>query len=134
MFFGTSILEAFWMGFGRVLGSQKPRFSHFFRHCFDAKCGMQLGRAKNRKKSAQDDFIPQFRRSVRPWGEGKRMGGMPSCRPSCMNSWPEILAMLLRNASLELEPCIWHARHPFGRRRMCCAQTAALKEKRKRSR
>ena len=28
--FGTSILIGFWKGFGRVLGSQNPWFSHFF--------------------------------------------------------------------------------------------------------
>ena len=33
MFFGASILDGFWVGFGRVLGGQNPRFSHFFR-CF----------------------------------------------------------------------------------------------------
>ena len=30
MFFGTSISEAFWEDFGRVLGGQNPRFSQFF--------------------------------------------------------------------------------------------------------
>ena len=33
MFFETSIWEAFWMDFGKVLGSQNPWFSQFFR-CF----------------------------------------------------------------------------------------------------
>ena len=60
MFFGTSILEGFWEGFGRVLGGQNPRFSHFFRCFFDAKCGVQLGRAKNRKKQAKNDLKRRF--------------------------------------------------------------------------
>ena len=33
-----------------------------------------------------------------------------------------------------LVPYIWHARHPFGRRRMCCAQTAAPKGKKQKRR
>ena len=33
MFFGPSISEGFWQGFGRVLGDQNPHFSHFFG-CF----------------------------------------------------------------------------------------------------
>ena len=52
MSFGTSILEGFRKGFGRVLGSQNPRFSHFFRYFFDANFRVQVGRAKNRKKSS----------------------------------------------------------------------------------
>ena len=42
-----------------------------------------------------------MQRSVRPWGEGKRMGGRQLGRHSGMNPWPEILAMLLRNAIFE---------------------------------
>ena len=56
MSFGTSILEGFRKGFGRVLGSQNPRFSHFFRYFFDANFRVQVGRAKNRKKSGQKHF------------------------------------------------------------------------------
>ena len=129
MFLGTSILNAFWRGLGRLLGGQNHQFSHFFRHVFDAKFGVQFGRAKNRKKCSKKKFFLIFavvRRSVRPWGEGKRMGGRQLGRHLGMNPWPEILAMFLRNAFLELGPCIRHARHPFGRRRMCCARTAAL--------
>ena len=59
------------------------------------------------------------------------MGGRQLGRHLSMNSWPAISAMLLSNAVLELEPTIWHARHPFGRRRMCCAQTAAPEGKKK---
>ena len=73
MSFGTSILEGFRKGFGRVLGSQNPRFSHFFRYFFDAKFRVQVGRAKNRKKMAKNVFGPNFGaalRYVRSWGEG----------------------------------------------------------------
>ena len=127
MFWGTSILRGFGEGLGRVLGGQNPRFSHLFRNFFVAKFRMQFGRAKNRKKGSKKRFSLIFlvmQRSVRPWGEGKRIGGRQLGRHLSMNSWPAILAMLLSNAILELEPTIWHARHPFGRRRMCCAQTA----------
>ena len=128
MFLRTSILRGFWEGLGRVLGGQNPRFLLFFRNFFDAKFGMQFGRTKNRKKGSKKQFSLIFlvmQRSVRPWGEGKRMGGRQLGRQLGMNSWPAIFAMLSSNAILELEPCIRHARHPFGRRRMCCAQTAA---------
>ena len=97
MFFRTSILEGFWEGLGRVLGGQNPRFSHFFRNFFDAKFGVQFGRAKNRKKGSKKRFSLIFlvmQRSVRPWGEGKRMGGRQLGRHSGMNPWPEILALL----------------------------------------
>ena len=60
MFFGTSILEAFWDGFGTVLGGQNRRFSHFFRYFFDVELWMQLGRAKNRKKRLRNNFRPYF--------------------------------------------------------------------------
>ena len=45
--------------FGRILGGfGDPRFSHFFRHFFDAKFRVQLGRARNRKKKPQDNRFP----------------------------------------------------------------------------
>ena len=43
---------------GKVLGDQKLRFSHFFRCFFDAKFGLQLGRAKNRKKKPPSNRFP----------------------------------------------------------------------------
>ena len=60
-------------GFWKVLGTQNPRFSHFFRYFFDAKFRVQLGRAKNRKKVTKNIFGPNFGaalRYVRSWGEG----------------------------------------------------------------
>ena len=81
MSFGTSILEGFRKGFGRVLGSQNPRFSHFFRYFFDANFRVQVGRAKNRKKSANVRIIPDHPLGfpvcaalggrIIGWGEGK---------------------------------------------------------------
>ena len=50
MFFGTSFLEAFWEGFGRVLGDQKPRFSLFFRCFFEVIFEARFEEAKNRPK------------------------------------------------------------------------------------
>ena len=50
MFFGTSILDRFWEGFGRGLGGQNPWFSHFFRCFFEVVFTARLGRAKNRPK------------------------------------------------------------------------------------
>ena len=50
MFVGTSISEAFWKDFGRVLGSRKPWFSHFFRFFFEVNFKALFGRPKNRKK------------------------------------------------------------------------------------
>ena len=70
MFFETSIWEGFWEGLGRVLGGQNPWFSKFFRHFFDAKFRVQLGRAKTRKKTPT--------RAIIPWSS-PRFGGM--CGP-----------------------------------------------------
>ena len=50
MFVGTSISEAFWEDFGKVLGGQNPRFSHFFRCFFEVNFEVRFGRAKNRPK------------------------------------------------------------------------------------
>ena len=50
MFFGTSILKAFWEGLGMVLGDQNSWFSHFFRCFFEVVFAARLGRAKNRPK------------------------------------------------------------------------------------
>ena len=50
MFFGTSILKPFWLGFGTVLEDQKPRFSRFFRCFFEVVFEARSGRAKNRPK------------------------------------------------------------------------------------
>ena len=43
--------NGFWKDFGKVLGSQKLRFSHFFRYFFEANFKGIFGRLKNRKKS-----------------------------------------------------------------------------------
>ena len=53
MFFGTSILDGFWEGFGRGLGGQQPLFSHFFQFFFDVKIGRRFENAKIEKKQCQ---------------------------------------------------------------------------------
>ena len=50
MFFWTSILDGFRVGFGRVLGGQNRWFSHFFHYLFDANFRVQVGRAFWRPK------------------------------------------------------------------------------------
>ena len=60
MFVGTSISEAFWKDFGRVLGEQNPRFSFFFRHFFEANFKALFGRPKNRKKCPGLSFDGDF--------------------------------------------------------------------------
>ena len=77
MFWGTSISEAFWEDFGRVLGCQNPRFSHFFRCFFDVNFEERFRRAKNQpkrpNKSRKRKFSGGFRRPQPP-GERKREG------------------------------------------------------------
>ena len=75
MFFGTSIWEAFWNGFGRVLGGQNPRFSPFFREKMEAKNMMIFGRLKNRILRPQEQIADEVRRYVRVRGKEHRMGG-----------------------------------------------------------
>ena len=60
MFCGTSILKAFWMDFGRVLGGQNPWFLHFFREKTQAKNKMIFGRLKNRILRPKNGFTPNF--------------------------------------------------------------------------
>ena len=76
MFLGTSFLSAFWRGFGRVLGGQNPRFSHFFRCFFEVNFKARSGRAKNRPKRPTRrrwwNFGSGFRWSPGSWGEKKR--------------------------------------------------------------
>ena len=78
MFFGTSILEAFWEDFGRVWGGQKPRFLNFFRCFFEAFFKQRFGRPKNRKKMAtgrtQKDFRVGLAECAASGGEKKRGG------------------------------------------------------------
>ena len=53
MFFGTSILDGFWEGFGRGLGAPNRRFSHFFRCFFDV---VFQARFKSEKCAKIKDF------------------------------------------------------------------------------
>ena len=84
MFFGTSILDGFWEGFGKVLGSQNPWFSHFFRCFFEAFFQQFLGRPKNRKKrprkAAYHSFWDGLAECAASRGEKKRGGEGLRCR------------------------------------------------------
>ena len=75
MFFGTSISEAFWEDFGKVLEDQNPRFSCFLRCFFDVKLEERFGRPKNQpkrpNKSRRDKFSVGFRSSPASWGKKK---------------------------------------------------------------
>ena len=75
MFFGTSFLEAFWEGFGRVLGGQNRWFSQFFREKMEAKNKMIFGRQKNRILRPQEQIADEVRRSVRVRGKEQKDGG-----------------------------------------------------------
>ena len=77
MFFGTSILKAFWADFGRVLGGQNPWFLQFFREKMEAKNKMIFGRLKNRILRPQEQIADEVRRSVRVRGKEYRDGGKP---------------------------------------------------------
>ena len=79
-----AILIRFWTDFGRILtGFAQTQILdfRFFSHHFSMQileCNLE---DKNGKKTPTRGLGYVFRRSVRPWGEGKRMGGMSSCRP-----------------------------------------------------
>ena len=91
MFFGTSILKAFWEDFGRVLGGQNPRFSHFFRCFFEANFEARFGREKNRPKwphgRRKRIFGAAIRSSQGSWGEKKR--------GESRTLWPELFRQVL---------------------------------------
>ena len=70
MSFGTSILEGFREGFGRVLGGQNPRFSHFFRRFFESNFEARLGKAKNRFQRAMSVIDVPTTPRVEALGEG----------------------------------------------------------------
>ena len=82
MFCGTSILKALRTVFGRVLGGQNPRFSHFFREKMEAKNKMIFGRQKNRILRPQKQIADEVRRSVRTRGKEYKDGGRPICQES----------------------------------------------------
>ena len=65
MFFGTSILKGFWDGFGRVLGRQNPRFSHFLG-CFFDKNRYKIEVKKKYEKSRESEVRPLPSQEVYP--------------------------------------------------------------------
>ena len=62
MFFGTSILEAFGLGFGSALGvkNQILDFRIFVRYFFEANFQGFLGRLKNQLLKVQHWKLPHF--------------------------------------------------------------------------
>ena len=88
----------------------------------EAKNKMIFGRLENRILRPQEQIADEVRRYVRVRGKEKKDGGRPM--------WLDLEAKPLTQA-LEAGKrgdegiTVRHARHPFGRRRMCCAQTAA---------
>ena len=78
MFFETSILEAFWMNFGKP----KSMILAIFSKKMEAKNKMILGRLKNRNWRPQKQTADEARRSVRIRGKEHRMGGMPLSQES----------------------------------------------------
>ena len=76
MFFGPSISEGFWQGFGRVLGDQNPHFSLFFG-CFLKLILKHISEDEkmdqNFEKTKVFRFLVEGRRwSPGSWGEKKR--------------------------------------------------------------
>ena len=122
MFFGTSILKGFWKGFGRVLGSQNPRFSHIFRCFFDVIFQARFGRRKNREKMRKKQTFPLFGLGfavVPPLlGKGKDRGKNTSDRIARTNylkecrDWPAVIVQ--SQLEMNLARC-WHT---FGGRRI----------------
>ena len=89
------ILGGFWEGFGRPKSWIFDVFSNFFR-CKNLSATWKGQKSKKQgNKSDHPLIIPSVWRSVRPWGEGKRMGGRQLGMHLGMNPWPAILAMLL---------------------------------------
>ena len=77
MLFGSPILKAFGMDFGRFLGGQIHQFSHFFAWFLEANFEHRFRSQKNRKKYRTWRKLPNFGAPLR-WsyapGERKREG------------------------------------------------------------
>ena len=75
MFFESAIWEAFWKGFGRVLGGQNPWFSSFFRSKMQAKNEMDWRRRKNRILEPQKQTADEVPRIAQVRGKELKDGG-----------------------------------------------------------
>ena len=118
IFFGTSILDGFWEGFGNGLRGQNPRFSHFFRCFFDVVFQARFGRRKNREKMRKKQTFPLFGVGFavvpRPVGKGKDRGFehfRSNCAKECRD-WPAVIGQ--SQLEINLARC-WHT---FGGRRI----------------
>ena len=119
MFFGASILEGFWEGFGRVLGGQNPRFSHFFRCFFDVNFEARFEEAKNHKKTRQEDRMRTDGAGAPVHGTllGRTKEGLKDLSLGVLNLDAELSAKILANMQT-VHSLIQHALHPpeVGRR------------------
>ena len=122
MFVGTSISEAFWKAFGRVLGGQNPQFSHFFRCFFDVVFRERFGGRKNRprwaNKTQKAIFLSWAPVIPRLLGKGKDRGKNTSdriartnCSKECRD-WPAVIGQS------QLEMSLARRWHTFGGRRI----------------
>ena len=118
MFFGISILIGFREGFGRGLGSQNRRFSHFFPCFFDVIFQARLERRKNRPRWANKtqkaqicSWAPVIPRLL---GKGKDRGKNTSDRIARKNVKIGLLRFDRASWLLNLARC-WHT---FGGRRI----------------
>ena len=117
MIFGTSILEGFWTGFGRVFGDQNPGFSHFCRCFFEVIFEARFGRAKSRPKRPNKTEKAHFESWApvipRPVGKGKDRGKnfRSNCAKECRD-WPAVIGQSQFEMSLARR---WHT---FGGRRI----------------
>ena len=60
MFFGTSILKAFWVGFGRVLEGQNHQNVDFLRLFFEVNFEVRFGRRKIEQKAQRKTSFSTF--------------------------------------------------------------------------
>ena len=113
-FCGTSILKAFWMDFGRVLGGQNPRFSHFFRCFFDIIFQARFGRRKIDQKCEKTKLFRFLASGLRwspgSWGEITERGNAKFSR-KCWDG-PAVIGQS------QLEINLARRWHTFGGRRI----------------
>ena len=114
IFLGTSILNGFWEGLGRVLGGQNHQFSHFFRCFFEAKFEARFRSAKNRpkrpKRHRKRKLGSGLRWSPPSWGEIIERGIE---NMSELPSWIELVGQISN-----IYEIIQHAVRTFGGRRI----------------
>ena len=133
MFFESAIWEAFWKGFGRVLGGQNPWFSSFFRSKMQAKNEMDWRRRKNRILEPKKQTADSAPRIAQVRGKELKDGGSLGigCQSLKRQSQASIWSMKGLMNEKKTEETYLTRKLTFGRRRMCYAQTAAPESKKK---